>query len=384
MQRRRPKEPVIPASSSSAHIYTSLLAADAVSACLSNSARMSSMQSIGPEATTSRLAPARTGSPPLIYPPPLPAPPPPEHRWKSYSRASDPGTLAERGRGRPWGSTGPSSDELIAAEAAAAAKAARGHLRGACADVGAAAACRGSPRCVQSLPIFTTTNAIYEPDEELEPYTVSPESDDQHPDLLPSDLCAPFELLRQHRQDSHGSRASWGAARYVPALPPPPEPRRAARRAPEAGFPKAPPPPRSRPGVSAESGATPCTASGVGDTSYDVTVRASLPARAGVRARLDFIEYQLDAFGAGRPVLGEYVMPGPGPGNRFKGGAHPLKAVARARAPLTPVSAVRLRRPLIVSVLRIRDADAVSPGICRSKPTTPAMGSAQCYRHPVS
>lgn len=342
---------MIPSSSSSAHIYTHLLAADAVSACLSNSTRMSSMQSVPLDASAHRLAPARTGSLPTPIPPPPPPPPPPPASAPRPSRqtrslSSDPGgarpdrpdgaaPFAQLAEGMPTVGLGRrTSDDMIAFEAAAAAAALRVHLRG-------DRPRRGAPRHVRSLPIYTTTNAIYEPERGSAPEPVSPRSSiEQHPDLPPADL------LQRHLQDSRGSRESWAATRYMPetsmAAPEPTATQAAAaadrplhqvqsrqrprpRRHPtvEYGFPLAPPLAAVRVGESTESGATPCTASGIGDTSYDVTVQCTPPADASLRARLDFIEYQLDAFSAGSAVLWEYVMPGSGPGNRFKGGAWP-------------------------------------------------------------
>lgn len=378
MQRKAPQDVVFRDHSSSAHIYTSLLASDAVSAGLSNSTRMSSCQSSGREAPATAAAstapvpaPApylpllRTGSMPNLHHLPVStsstAHPPRNERSHSSDHSAAPrrGTRAAAAAAaaaaatapmpRPWGFLRRASDELGATEAAAAAAALRVHTRS------HRSSRRSSSRSTgRTQPVFTNTNAIYEPDSR----PTSPPSDEQAIGLLPFPSSPQIGLpsLDQHRQESHGSRASWKAPRFVPSEPPAAtrpqptapafpwepvigeqvraEPRSRSRtrtpprreRVSESGFPREPGPPtplplHRLPGASTESGVTPCTASGVGDTSYDVTVRVSLPAHASLRARLDFIEYQLDAFRAGSMVLGEFEMPGPGPGNRFKGGA---------------------------------------------------------------
>lgn len=65
------------------------------------------------------------------------------------------------------------------------------------------------------------------------------------------------------------------------------------------------------------------TAQSTGDSSYAVTVRPTLETSVDVRSRMGYIEFQLDAFGPGAGVLGEYYMADASPGNRFNGGAVP-------------------------------------------------------------
>ena len=294
VQGRRPKEPTIQAESS-AKIQTNLLASEAASACLSSPTRLSSMQSIGRDASIGRNPLTRGGSVTL----------PAVHgiagvtaasRGPSRSLSSDHGSAAPDGAAaagaaleiKPLSGWARDAADLAAAEAAAAASALCSHMH-----------VRSGPASDRSwqAATTTTTNAVFEP----EPW--------------------PPPGLQSHRQGSHGSHASWAAVPFTPELPPPPPPR--PRAAAEFGFPRGPAAAAAGAGagVSAESGATPVTGLGVGDSSYDVSVRTTLPPHADLRARLDFIEYQLDAFGAGSAILGEFVMPGPAPGTRFKGGA---------------------------------------------------------------
>eukprot|EP00892_Ulva_mutabilis_P002568 jgi/Ulvmu1/12311/UM088_0031.1 len=342
---RRGKGPTLQ-NESSAKICHNLLASEDPSACLSSSTRMSSMQSIGRDTSTGRNASTRTGS--MTLPPAhgLAAMMPPS-RTRSRSLSSDtelgaaldgsgsagataassatavpsaaaaPTAIAGMGwlseRRRPLTGWMRDAAELAAAEAAIAATALCGPIYDSSSQMYGA----GSERRVKSHHQFTTTtsNAIFEP----EP------------------CCSAPCTLKAAQQGSVGSRASWAASPFVPEIDARPAPGYPTHGTAEIGFPRAPRPPPSPggrtgpPAVSRESVATLVTGGGVGDSSYEVSVRATLPPHADLRARLEFIEYQLDAFAAGAPLLREYVMSGPALGTRFKGGQAVVQMIRQQR-----------------------------------------------------